>query len=25
VEIGLKALAEVDTASHCVLPCPCWF
>jgi len=25
VEIGLKALADVVTASRCVLPRPCWF
>jgi len=25
VETGLNALVEVDTASRCVLPRPCWF
>jgi len=25
VETGLNALADVDTASRCILPCPCSF
>jgi len=25
VETGLNALEDVDTASRCVLPRPCWF